>query len=156
MTPDPTLTDEELAEIESRHRLNPALYGRGDRCSWCFSGWPCDTSRLIADLRASREEVERLEAERANADDLLEAVRRNLNAAGEEVERLRQALWDIYGILGFDQDGDRTPHALVHPDLVTLVVEAAKEYRAQQDEYVAEIDRHVDLLNRYEEAERQR
>lgn len=41
----------------------------------------------------------------------------------------RQALWDIYGILGFDQDGDPTPAAIAN-DLAAMVVEAAREYRA--------------------------
>ena len=50
----------------------------------------------------------------------------------EEIARLRQALWDIYGILGFDTDGDPTPAALV-TDIVPLVVNAAKEFRQDHD-----------------------
>lgn len=48
MTPDPTLTDEELAEMEQG-----ACFGIGTR----------DTHRLIAALRASRERIKELEAD---------------------------------------------------------------------------------------------
>jgi len=53
---------------------------------------------------------------------------------GEEA-CLRQALWNIYGILGFDQDGMQTaPRPGTYtPDLPELVVEAAKEFRADYD-----------------------
>lgn len=52
--------------------------------------------------------------------------------AGAENVKHRQALWDIYGILGFDQDGDPTPIAL-KSDLAKLVVDAAREFRADFD-----------------------
>lgn len=56
------------------------------------------------------------------------------NTAEGLVVAYRQALWDIYGILGFDQDGDPTPDALVAPPLIEVVVNAAKEFRAEYDE----------------------
>ncbi len=59
-----------------------------------------------------------------------------------EILRLRQALWEIYGILGFDTDGDPTPIALVG-DIAALVVDAAKEHRKEYD----------DLLQPAEQAE---
>lgn len=51
----------------------------------------------------------------------------------------RQALWDVYGILGFDQDGDKTPDALVHPPLEDVVRDAAREFREQADEALDDI-----------------
>lgn len=56
--------------------------------------------------------------------------------AHDEIVRLRQGLWDVYAALGFDTDGDRTPAALAHPDIVTLVLAAANEARADYDEVV--------------------
>lgn len=53
-----------------------------------------------------------------------------------EIERLRQGLWDVYRVLGFDTDGDETPRSLAS-DIVKLVVDAAKEHRADCE---AEID----------------
>lgn len=50
------------------------------------------------------------------------------------VRDYRQALWDIYGILGFDQDGDKTPDTLVHPPLIQLVKEAAEQFRKDYDD----------------------
>lgn len=55
-----------------------------------------------------------------------------MNAPKFEVKPVtteRQALWDIYEILGFDTDGDPTP-AAVASDLCKLVVDAAREFRA--------------------------
>lgn len=48
-----------------------------------------------------------------------------------EIERLRQGLWDVYAALGFDTDGDPTPRSLAYPDIVTLVLNAAKEMRQE-------------------------
>lgn len=68
-----------------------------------------------------------------------------VDEAVDQIESLRQALWDIYGILGFDQDGDETPRALSFPALETLVRDAAREYRADveegENELLAEIKR---------------
>jgi len=55
-----------------------------------------------------------------------------------ERENLRQALWDVYGILGFDQDGDRTPAACV--DLIGTVVTAAKLERTEFECLLARIE----------------
>jgi hypothetical protein len=49
---------------------------------------------------------------------------------------LRQTLWDIYEILGFDTDGARTP-AGVH-DLRRVVLDAAHEFRKDHDELIDE------------------
>lgn len=61
MTPDPTLTDEELAEMERGHESMKAPFRTPDFCRRCSHYWPCPTSRLIAALRASREEVATLQ-----------------------------------------------------------------------------------------------
>lgn len=57
--------------------------------------------------------------------DVTRARLRDLAQVYEEVARLRQGLWDIYGALGQDTDGDPTPAALVG-DIVKLVLEAAE------------------------------
>lgn len=54
-----------------------------------------------------------------------------LDARATEIARLRQGLWDVYATLGFDTDGDPTPAALSYPDIVTLVLDAAKETREE-------------------------
>lgn len=72
-------------------------------------------------------------SEPANLDALL------IPAALPQQDLQRQALWDIYRILGFDTDGDATPAAVVC-DLGTMVVEAAKEHRAEHDELIAQQD----------------
>jgi len=50
-------------------------------------------------------------------------------AAVAELAELRQAVWDAYGILGFDQDGDDTPDALAHPPLADFLREFATDER---------------------------
>ena len=50
-----------------------------------------------------------------------------------EVLRLRQAIWDAYGALGFDQDGLSTPPGGTSTDLAELIVSAAKEHREDYD-----------------------
>ena len=57
----------------------------------------------------------------------------------KELKESRQALWDIYGILGFDTDGDKTPDALKYPPLTELVVNAAKESRQDYDNLLQEL-----------------
>lgn len=49
----------------------------------------------------------------------------------DELDAARQALWDVYGILGFDQDGDPTPAAV--GDLGEMVRRAAREFRQDYD-----------------------
>ena len=51
---------------------------------------------------------------------------------------LRQAVWDAYGILGFDQDGDATPDALAHPPLPDFLRQFAAEARLDADEALNE------------------
>lgn len=50
----------------------------------------------------------------------------------DEIEKYRQALWDVYRVLGFDTDGNETPRAVVS-DLCKLVVDAAAEYRSESE-----------------------
>jgi len=50
-----------------------------------------------------------------------------------EVERLRQAHWDARAVMGFDNDGDPTPHAVVS-DFCELILRDAKAMRADLDE----------------------
>lgn len=76
MTGHASLTDEELDRLKLR-------YAHLDH-----------VGRLIADLRATRAEVERLTAEHANALDLLAAAHRNLNAAGAELRMARAEVDD--------------------------------------------------------------
>lgn len=57
----------------------------------------------------------------------------HLDELRNQVEYLRQGLWDVYRELGFDTDGDPTP-AAVQGDLVKLVVDATKEYRKDEEE----------------------
>ena len=63
------------------------------------------------------------------------------------VGKYQQAMWDIYGILGFDQDGDKTPAATLagarlvgerSPDdaLIDLLIRSAKEFRKDYDEAI--------------------
>lgn len=61
MTPDPTLTDEELAEMGTKARRENHADGNDPECPWCAIAHP-SARRLIAALRASREEVGRLRA----------------------------------------------------------------------------------------------
>ena len=66
---------------------------------------------------------------------LAERDRRAIDHAG-----LRQALWDIYAILGFDTDGDPTPAAVGH--LADVVVGAAREFRSDYDDLLDELTEH--------------
>lgn len=59
-----------------------------------------------------------------------------MNEDKMEAKRLRQALWGVYAILGFDTNGDATPDALVS-DIAKLVTDAAKSFRAEYDEAIA-------------------
>lgn len=51
----------------------------------------------------------------------------------KEIAKLRQALWDVYAILGFDTDGNDTPFTKTDDDLMRLVVDAAREHRQDYD-----------------------
>ncbi len=76
------LTDEALAWIEGGHVAMKTPFATPDICRRCSHYWPCPTSRLIAALRASRAEVERLSEQ---GDGLYQATL----MLGAEVERLR-------------------------------------------------------------------
>lgn len=65
-----------------------------------------------------------------------------LEEAIEQIDSLRQALWDVYAELGFDTDGDKTPAAIVG-DLGQMVVDAAKEYRKDNDEGLDELGEQI-------------
>lgn len=58
----------------------------------------------------------------------------------EEIMRLRQALWDIYGVLGFDQDGqtEAPMPGRITPDITEVVLSAAKEHRKDYDDLLRE------------------
>lgn len=53
----------------------------------------------------------------------------------KEHEQLRQAVWDARAIMGFDNDGDPTPAAVV--DLHRLVLTDAQDMRDRDDEAIA-------------------
>lgn len=57
-----------------------------------------------------------------------------------EIEDLRQAIWDAYGILGFDQDGDKSHKGLVSPPwpdfLRQFATQAARDYDEACEEAV--------------------
>lgn len=55
-----------------------------------------------------------------------------------ERDALRQGIWDAYGILGFDQDGDASPAAQRYP-MDKMIVEAATEARATSEETLSEL-----------------
>ena len=60
-------------------------------------------------------------------------------------QKLRQALWDVYRELGFDADGDDHFHG---PDgaLCELLVEAAREQRADHDKAFTDLSNAVDVV----------
>lgn len=51
-----------------------------------------------------------------------------------ELAEVKQAAWDAYKILGFDTDGDETPHALTYPPFPEFVRQFATEARRDHDE----------------------
>ena len=57
----------------------------------------------------------------------------------DQVIQLKQAVWDAYGILGFDQDGQPTPAALTHPPMPDFVRQFATEARKEIDEQADEL-----------------
>lgn len=76
----------------------------------------------------------------------LTAAREALEAKERECGELKQSLWDIYGALGCDQDGDKTPAALTYPPLTELVLEAAKEASRDYCSAIEENSRHLAKL----------
>lgn len=48
-------------------------------------------------------------------------------------QTLRQALWDVFVILGGDTDGDKGPHATSDQYLIDMTLDLAKETRAAYD-----------------------
>jgi hypothetical protein len=89
---------------------------------------------LLEDLGDPDERTYRIVAA---LDDALRALLAERDGAEAKVTYLLQALWDVYGILGFDQDGDATP-AAVKGDLADLVRNAAREARRDYDEALQE------------------
>lgn len=83
--------------------------------------------------------------------DLRRAVTQLEEKALKEVTEERQALWDIYGILGFDRDGAKeAPGPGVYtPDLPKLVVDAAREHRAFNDETDREFEQIIDSKDKH-------
>lgn len=69
------------------------------------------------------------------------------NNAEAEVERLRaerdllaQAMWDARAELGFDNDGDKTPHAAIHGDYQRFAGLHVLDAREARDDYEAALD----------------
>lgn len=73
----------------------------------------------------------------------------DMDALLDQITTLQQALWDIYGILGFDQDGDKTPGPILagarlsgaspNEALIGLVRMAAETTRKDYDDCLGEI-----------------
>lgn len=57
---------------------------------------------------------------------------RLLDFAANEIERMREAIWEMVAIMGFDQDG-ATHLNLVSPHIAEYGIEAAKTFRADYE-----------------------
>lgn len=57
----------------------------------------------------------------------------------DEIERLRQGIWDACIALGMDTDGNDTPRHLVYPPLADLIVREAQRARQDYDELLDEL-----------------
>lgn len=66
-----------------------------------------------------------------------------------DVLELRQALWDVYGTLGFDQDGDRTPAAVC--DLPNVVRRAAVDATRDYEDLASEAESQAERSEALEE-----
>lgn len=124
---------------------------------WCY-GWPepvCegepvvivqrwDDCRVVSDHVAImlRADYEALVAERdrwrwgsyfpvLRAE--LDRLQAALAASEQKVAELRQAYWEARAIMGFDNDGNPTPDALVYPSLPDLMKRDAMEMRGDYD-----------------------
>lgn len=64
----------------------------------------------------------------------LPALLHQLAERDAKLAELRQACWEARAVLGFDNDGDPTPDALVYPSLADLVRRDAAEFRKDYDE----------------------
>lgn len=53
--------------------------------------------------------------------------------AADEIERLRQRLWDCAIIAGADTDGNTTYHALAHPDIADFAYKAVLQLAEDYD-----------------------
>lgn len=51
----------------------------------------------------------------------------------DEVARLRQGLWDVATLTGFDTDGDETPDHMTYPDIVDLALREVERLREDYD-----------------------
>lgn len=112
------MTDDTPAPTERNHaRWMVDPFGG---ISWVSGGWSHGID--VASLAAYDDPAGALAA-------LVECVRK-----AAELAELRQAVWDAYGILGFDQDGDTTPDHLVAPPLPVFLREFAREERERFDE----------------------
>lgn len=96
---------------------------------------PCEVLAVMSDTQAPIDNADNAEFIAAASPDVVLGLIERLRA-------YRQALWDIYAILGADTDGDTTPDA-VDGDLIALVVEMAQEFRADYDQALAEVDLRV-------------
>lgn len=86
-------------------------------------------------------------------------VEQTMREAADEIERLRQGLWDCARLAGEDLDGDDTPDHLVYPELVVFAHDAVRKlaeghgYLADEvDRLEAEIDRLRGLITAWADA----
>jgi len=70
---------------------------------------------------------------RRMADARVYSIRKRMHEAADEIERLRQALWDCATIAGADTDGNATPYALAYPDIADFAYQAVLQLREDYD-----------------------
>jgi hypothetical protein len=78
----------------------------------------------------SRELVDRLRFLASGQDDVHSTA---ITEAANEIERLRQGLWDCFKEAGGDTDGDATPRSLIS-DLVPLALDCVRDLRQCYDD----------------------
>lgn len=101
----------------------PLKVTRGDLYAW---------SKGIESLQAELDRLSQMFGDMKTMDSYLTNWEKRKEAEAE-VERLRAGIWEMVGILGFDQDGAEHHH-LTHPDIVAYGVERATEMRKDYDE----------------------
>lgn len=75
-----------------------------------------------------------------NAGQIRTATWRFATLAADEIDRLKQMMWDAYGIMGFDQDGcESYRHAVGWPDSHESFLDAVRKFRKEYDELLEEV-----------------
>lgn len=72
-----------------------------------------------------------VDIDRGHDDSLLT---RSMREAADEIQRLRQGLWDVAIRTGFDNDSDETPDHMTFPDIVELALREVERLREDYDE----------------------